>query len=201
MEKVKTKKAEARFDLQVSAAGLRLEKPVSRYWFLFVFTCLLLTATLGAPAQKKQEIPKGVVPPPFSIISKDENRLLTAQKKPKKRTQLALTLMNSRLIKSQEYVKNEQFQKSLNQLGKFKALLRNTLKFLKRNEGRRGSLKNFKKFEMTLRKFLPKLELVRRQMPFKYGYHVTQLMKAVREARTAAIKPLYSDTVVPQGNR
>ena len=165
------------------------------------FALIILATPSITFAQKTEKIPDGVVPPPLNIISKDAKKQLNAQTKPKKRTKLALVFMNARLLKSQKLIEGKEFEKSLNQLGKFKAILQNTLQFLKKNEKRRGSFKNFKRFEITLRRFLPKLELVRRKMPFRYGYHVSQLIKTVRKARSAAIDPLFDDTVIPQGNR
>ena len=43
-----------------------------------------------------------------------------------------------------------------------------------------------------------RLEVLRRAMPSSYAFHVQRLIKAVREARTKAIEPLFDDTVVPE---
>ena len=91
-------------------------------------------------------------------------------------------------------------KKSLNQLGHFHAILRDNLKYLKQRGNHRRALKNFKRFEMSLRKFIPRLELIRRKTPFKYAYHVRRLIKNVRVARSEAIKHFYDDTVIPEGN-
>ena len=72
--------------------------------------------------------------------------------------------------------------------------------FLTRRNGMRGSFKNLKRFEMSLRKFVPRLELIRRETPDRYGYHVKQLVRSVRKARTKAIAPLFGDTVLPEGS-
>ncbi len=148
---------------------------------------------------QKEKLPKGVVPPPLAVISKQEMKSLSAETRLKRRTLLAVTLMKARLDKAAEFTEDKEFQKSLNQLGSFYALMRNTLKFLDANEGQRGSFKNFKRFEMSLRKFLPKLALLRRKTPSKYGYHIRRLMKNVRDARSRAIEPLFGDTVIPEG--
>ena len=165
--------------------------------------CLIFSAPLTvSPQKKKDEIPKGVVPPPLGFILKSERKELKAvESNQKKRTKLALSLMASRLEKSQKLAKENQFEKSLSQLGGFKSLLQDTLRFLKKRELKRGYHKNIKKIEMTLRLFLPKLELIRRKMPFKYSYHVTQLMKTIRKVRDAAMEPLFDDTLIPQENR
>lgn len=164
--------------------------------------CFILSVPLTVLPQKKDEIPKGVIPPPLGFISKSEKKELKAvESNQKKRTKLALSLMASRLEKSQKLAKGNQFEKSLSQLGGFKALLQDTLRFLKKRELKRGYHKNIKNIEMTLRLFLPKLELIRRQMPFKYSYHVTQLMKTIRKVRDAAMETLFDDTIIPKGIR
>ena len=52
---------------------------------------------------------------------------------------------------------------------------------------------------MTLREFIPRLELLRRGLPFKYGYHVQKMIAYVVDARTEALEPLFADTVIPEG--
>lgn len=167
---------------------------------LLIFTFCFLLAIPASAQYEEEEIPKGIVPPPLNVISKDERKQLNAETKMKKRTKLALDLMNARLLKSESLLKEADYQNSLDQIGKFQGLLINTLKFLKQNQSRRGVHKNFKRFEINLRKFMPRLELIRREMPYKYGWHVKKMLFFVREARTKALNPLFEDTVLPEGS-
>ncbi len=169
--------------------------------FPFLLLCLFILAgfSVTTSAQKTVDVPNGVVPPPLSVLSKEEKNQLKAIFKTKKRVKLALIFMNARLAKSSEYAESKRYEESLIQLGGFRALLRNTLKFL--HSKRKASRGNFKRLEIALRKVMPKLELVRRKMPFKYGYHVNQLMKTVRKARGTAIKPIFGNTVLRQRNK
>ncbi len=168
------------------------------YLLLFTFSFLLLQPAFGQ--EDYDDAPEDLVPPPLNFINKDEQKQLEAETKMKERTKLALELMDAKLIKSEEYVKQEDYQESLNQIGQFQGILINTLKFLKFNEDSRGVDKNFKKLEITLRDFMPRLELIRREMPYKYGYHVKRMLSFVRDARTKALNPLFDDTVLPEGN-
>ena len=105
--------------------------------------------------------------------------------------------MDARLIKATELSSKNQHKESLDELGVFQAILRNAFNFLKRNDnGNKKILNNYKKFEISLRGFMPKLEIIRRDMPIKYGYHVRTLMKFVREARANAVEPLFDDSVI-----
>ena len=160
---------------------------------LLVSNCFLSAAS----AQDDDDKPKDLVPPPLSIVSKGEKERLDAQTDVKKRTELAIELMDARLLKATEFSSKNQYKESLDELGGFQALLRNAFNFLKRNDnGSKKVLYNFKRFEINLRGFMPKLEIIRRDMPVKYGYHVQTLMKFVRDARADAVEPLFDDSVL-----
>ena len=140
---------------------------------------------------------KDTAPPPLKILSKEETRQLNAEKDIKKRTKLALELMEIRLKKAEELNSQKQFVQMFDELGGFHALVDKTLDFLDRNDNRGGKvLSNFKRMEMSLRAFLPRLELIRRELPDKYEFYVRTLVKSVRQARGRAIDPLFSDSVV-----
>jgi hypothetical protein len=160
--------------------------------------CAIASQTLFAQDQEDR-LPEGVVPPPLNLITKEEKAELEAEEKMKDRTKLALNLIELRLAKSENSAEKQQFQESLDQLGRFQALIRHTFVYLKRNENNKGSFKNFKRFEMTLREFLPRLELLRRELPYKYGYHVEKMIIFVRDARSEALEPFFDDTVIPEG--
>ncbi len=161
---------------------------------LLVSNCFLSAASAQDDDDNK---PKDLVPPPLAIVSKGEKERLDAQADVKKRTELAIELMSARLLKATEFSSKNQYRESLDELGGFQALLRNAFNFLKRNDnGSKKVLNNFKRFEINLRGFIPKLEIIRRDMPVKYGYHVHTLMKFVRDARADAVEPLFDDSVL-----
>jgi hypothetical protein len=85
------------------------------------------------------------------------------------------------------------------ELGAFHALVDKTLDYLDRNDNGGGKvLNNFKRVEMTLRAFLPRLEVIRRDLPERFEPYVRDLAKSVRKARSRAVDPLFSDTVVKE---
>ena len=77
-----------------------------------------------------------------------------------------------------------------------------TLGFLNRNnDGSRVDLANFKRFEIGLRAFPPRIEVIRRELPLKYEAYLRSLLKIIRESRSKAVEPFFSDSVIPgQGN-
>ena len=160
---------------------------------LFVSHCFI------SATNAQDDKPEDLVPPPLAIVSKGEKSQLEAESDAKKHTQLSIELMDARLIKATELSSKNQYKESLDELGAFQALLRNAFNFLKRNNnGSKKILNNYKKFEISLRGFMPKLEIIRRDMPIKYGYHVRTLMKFVREARANAVEPLFDDSVLSE---
>lgn len=163
---------------------------------LLTFYCFLL---LTAAQAQIDEPPKDAAPPPPRIISKEERKLLDAETNPKKRTELSLELMEIRLKTAEDFAAQNKFQEALNELGSFQALLENVLNYLERkDDGGSKADNNYKRLEIGLRKTGSRIELVRRQMSYKYGYYVLKLQKFVRDARAKAIEPLFSDSVVPE---
>ncbi|REJ78267.1 MAG: hypothetical protein DWQ47_02045 [Acidobacteria bacterium] len=174
-------------------------RPGSRYLAVLFAAIVLLTGSTGFSQTTDEELPPGVVPPPLNLLSKQEKTELESERKMKNRTKLALQFMDDRLKLSEKATETDDFPEALAQLGRFQALIRNTAGYLKGNEGNKGSFKNFKRFEMTLREFIPRLELIRRELPYEYGYHVRELMKFVSDTRMNALEPFFDDTVIPEG--
>ena len=148
-------------------------------------------------ANAQENLLTDVVPPPLSIFSKGESEQLNLQTDMKKRTELALTLMQSRLLKAETLSNEKKYKESLDELGGFQAIMSDAMVYLKRkNSGNGKVLSSYKRFEITLRSFVPRLEIVRRVMPEKFAYHVGQLMKSVRKTRSNAVEPLFDDATL-----
>lgn len=177
-------------------------------FYLLPFTFYLLPLAFSvfffggeARAQDEEQIPANIAPPAVKLISKEEKTALAGVTDVKDRTKLALELMDARLKKAEELNTQAAFNALLTELGSFHALMDDALKFLNRNDTRSGKmLNNYKRFEMALREFTPRLELIRREMPERYEYHVRKLLITVRDTRSKAVEPLFGTTVVPSGN-
>jgi hypothetical protein len=166
------------------------------FFALLLFTFHFSLFTVCATAQNEE--PKDSEPPPLRMISKEEKTQLEAQNEIKARTNLALLLMETRLKKAEDFYNQQAYTEMFTELGGFHALIDNTLNFLNRNNNEsRKVLNTFKKLEMSLRNYVSRLELIRREVPSRYEFYVRNLVKTVRDARTRAIEPLFSDSVVP----
>jgi hypothetical protein len=136
-------------------------------------------------------------PPPLRKLTKDERTRLDAEIDVKRRTKLALELMTARLQRAEGFAANSEFEPLYAELGGFHGLMDDTLAFLEKNDKDTGKvLNNFKRLEIGLRGFTPRLEVIRRNLPLKYEYYVRVLLKYLREARTRAVEPLFDDNVV-----
>jgi hypothetical protein len=166
-------------------------------FFVFaLFTFYFSLFTFSASAQTEE--PKDAEPPPLKMISKDEKKALEGENEIKNRTNLAILLMEGRLKKAEDLNSKQSYEEMFTELGGFHALIDYTLNFLNRNDnGSKAIINNFKRVELNLRAYISRLEIIRRELPAKYEFYVRGLVKTVRDARTRAVEPLFSDTVVP----
>lgn len=166
-----------------------------RFRFLFLSFLLLFAFSQTNYAQMDDK----EAPPPLKMLSKDEKSQLDAETNVKKRTKLSLELMEARLAKAEGLSKSEDYQAMFNELGAFHALMDNALNFLKKKDSDSGKvLNNFKRMELSLRKYLTRIELIHRDVPTKFEPYVRRLAVYVRNARTAAVEPLFEDTVLQE---
>ena len=160
--------------------------------FSFVFTFATAVYT------NAQELsPTEIAPPPLKILVKGEKEQLEAEADLKKRTKLALDFMEARIKQAEEFDSQNDFMQMYSELGKFQALIDYTLDFLNRNNVSGKSLNNFKRFEIGLRAYPPRLENMRRNLPIKYEKYVRNLIQSIRETRSKAVDNFFADSVVP----
>lgn len=187
---------------QFSAGGLQLSAMNLSKRFFYVFAAMLVACCFTLAALAQQDDLQNTAPPPLKILSKEEVKQLNAETDAKKRTKLGLDLMENRLKKAEELAAQQKYTEMFDQLGAFNALIDNTLEFLNHsNDGNNKTFYNYKRVEITLREFLPRLELIRRELPIRYEFYVRNLAKTVRDARSKAIDPLFGDTVIKNNDK
>ncbi len=165
------------------------------YFLLFTFY-LCLSISAFAQADEPEDT---TAPPPLKFVSKEEKSQLKTETDIKKHTILALEMMDARVVKAENFNTQKQYREVFGELGGFHALLDDTLDYLNKHDDDSGKvLNNFKRLEISLRKFAPRLELIRRELPIKYELYVRNLIKYVRQARSKAVEPLFDNSVVPE---
>jgi len=163
-----------------------------------IFAFLLFTfyfASLPCPAQVDEY---ELAPPPLKFVAKDDKERLESQADLKSRTKLALELMDARLAEGERLNSSGNFDGLFRELGRFRGLVDYTFGFLGKNDpNNKKVLDNYKRLEISLRSFMSRVEVIHRDLPFKYEEYVRGLMKYLRVARTKALDPQFSDTVLP----
>ncbi len=174
----------------------------SQKFFLFFCLIFTFTVTLAAPVFAQQDQSQDIAPPPLKFVSKSEKSQLSAETNVKKRTVLALTLMDARLVRAETLISQNQYDEMFDELGGFNALIDDTLDYLNKRDTDSGKvLNNFKRLEMSLRKYSPRLELIRREVPNRYEPYLRGLIIDLRLARSKAVEPLFSNSILPDGNQ
>ena len=184
-------------DFRLKSNFLYRNKSASFYIVLFTFVLCL-----SSPSFAQEEQREITAPPPLKTISKEEKSQLGAQNGVKKYTKLSLELMDARLAKAENFNNQQNYGQMFDELGGFHALVDDTLDYLSKHDTDSGKvLNNFKRLEISLRKFAPRLELIRRDLPTKYELYVRKLIIYVRRARTKAVEPLFDNSVVSDIDR
>lgn len=161
--------------------------------------CVIFLLHLGVGVTRGQTEEQDIAPPPLKFVSKEELAQLNIVTDVKKRTKLALLLMSGRLTQAETFHTQEQFDDMFKQLGGFHGLMDNTLAYLDSgNENSGKVLSNYKRFEIGLREYRPRLELIRRDLPLRYEFYVRNLIIYLRDARAKAVEPMFSDSVIPR---
>lgn len=161
---------------------------------LLMFIATLASAFLSTPAQ---DDPPELAPPPVKVIPPPLLKELDAKKDIGDRTKMIVKQLGLTLADAEKAHSGSDHDGMFRDLGIFEALIDNSLDFLDgRNDGRGKVLDNYKRVEIALRGFIPRLETLRREIPLRYEDYVRKLIQYVRDARTRATEPLFSNTVI-----
>lgn len=161
--------------------------------FSFVFTlAIILSASQFASAQSDEDV-VGSALPPLKFMSDSERSQLDAENDAKKRTVLALDLMDKRLTNAEKLFDQSDFEMMYKELGSFHALMDDTLQYLDLQGNTKKVLYNYKRFEIGLRKLAPRIQLLRREIPTEYDPYLKSLVRYVRDAREKAVEPLFGN--------
>lgn len=156
-----------------------------------IFALLIFTFSLTTKVVAQPENPTSV-PPPAKIVSKNIKEKLESEVDDKKRTTLALALMDTYMKQAEVELGKEQFSGVYRELGGFQFLMDTTLDHLLfKDNGSGKTQSNLKRYEIGLRSFAPRLELIRRELPSNYEPYVFRLLKNLRESRSKAIDPMF----------
>lgn len=172
---------------------------ISAITFAAAVTGMFLLGGMSSNAQVPTEYE--TVPPPRKTVSEEEQKRLDSESGVRRRTQLVLSLMDARLKRAETLNAADDIDGAFDELGGFHALMEDAIVFLEGSDTNRSRVLNyFKRFEIGLRRFTPRLELIRRDMPISHEFYIRSLLRQLREMRTRAVEPLFGDTVLSDNN-
>ncbi len=165
-------------------------------------TATLLAAPLlflaAAPTFAQDEDGGEAAPPAMKRMCKGERTPLNAETGQKDRVVLGLQLMNARLKRAETLNSAGNFLEMYTEFGALQAIMDDTLQFLLRSDGGGGRvLRHLKRFEIGIRGLMPRVELIRREIPLHYEPYMRDLLRDMSKARSRAIEPFFGNTVVP----
>lgn len=167
-----------------------------------ILTIALLTAATCTVSTAQIEDSRDDYPPPLKTISKTEKKALEAEKDSRKRTILSIDMLEARLKNAESASMRSGYRQMFFELGVFQGLIENTLQYLfDSNRGTDKDFDNFKKFEMALRAYTPRVEVLRRESPDRYERYLQSVLKQIRDARSKAVEPLFGDKVIQEERR
>jgi UDP-N-acetylmuramate-alanine ligase len=159
---------------------------------VFVLFLFVVAESLG----QDEEEPKDLAPPAPKILAEEDKKQIDNAGNIRKQAQVAMLLMEEKLKEAEVAADGQNYRNVLNALGNYHALLNYSLEILIESTKKdKKAFRALKDFEISLRRHTPRLELIRRQIPYSYGWHVQKLIRIVRQARTRAIEPMYGEAI------
>ncbi|MBX3283487.1 MAG: hypothetical protein KF756_13565 [Acidobacteria bacterium] len=171
--------------------------------FRLSILCGILACTFSfsnsAIAQKQELLDSA--PPPLLVASKDEIKLILAPADNGDKAKLALEALAIHLSKAEAASEAGDYDGTYTELGHFCAIMQRTLSaLLVYDRDGRQDLNGLKKFDIGLRRFLLRLENLRGEMPASHEAFAVKTIRYLQDARDAALKPMFADTVVAVPN-
>jgi len=151
--------------------------------------CLLLSMFGSSYAAD----PSNDFPPPLKTLSESErSRLLTARNASEELRQATL-MMQARLAAAESAIAQGDEIRAFFELGGFHGLMDHMLDRLLTYDGVKrtsSQISNLKRFEITLRGFPARIELIRRRS-FEFDSYIMSLQRDIRDARSKALDPMF----------
>lgn len=168
-----------------------------------LFVCLLFFVTSFASVleARGQDDSEELAPPPIRAVAKEDQVRLGAETDMKGYTKLAIEFINRRMSEAEALNAKQDLTGMFREFGYLHGLVDTTLdKLIRSSDGSEGSLYNLKRFDLGLRSIIPRIERIRRDLPYSYEPFVRKLIKIIQDAREKALEPMFEDTVVRRPN-
>lgn len=152
-------------------------------------TCVVLSLVCGVRSQMLPD----ESPPPLKTISESELARLSSSRNQSEELRITRDLMEARLTAAESAIRSGDELGMFFELGAFHGLMEHMLERLLDSKGTRrnsSQISNLKRFEMILRGFPSRIELMRRQS-FEFDSYIKDLQIEIRNARSRALEPMF----------
>jgi len=171
----------------------------SHDWTFLKPAMLICVLSLGAFAQQPRS-PRLPAPPPMRFVAPDERSQLNSTKDPKSRIRATIDLAEGRLTRTEEFTSQAKFDQASEELGGYLGLIDNVLAFIGAMNHDKGSTRDlYRHLEISLRKHLPRLAVMRRTTPAEYSGNLKAAEEYVQDARDEALESFYGHSVLREG--
>ena len=139
--------------------------------------------------------------PPMRTIPDAERQQLESEHDSKSRVKKTMDLAEGHLGRAEHEANEQQYDRSLRELGMYLALIDDSFKFLdKLNHGDHGKSRTlYKHIEIALRAHGSRLTVMRRATPLDYATRMKEVEDLAREGRTDALNAFFGHTVERDG--
>jgi hypothetical protein len=163
---------------------------------ILLFVSLCFTAVSGQEPRGQDQ----TAPPPLKVITSRERAQLNETKDPKARLKVTLELCDAHLTNAANQTSQHEFDNAAAEAGMYWALMEDLFTFLgsvQRDNNKTRDL--YKRLELVLRSYGPRLALMRRGTPAEYAVWIKEIEEFTRKGRTQALNSFYGHTVIRDG--
>lgn len=157
--------------------------------FPLAVVVVLLSFVFGV---RSQSVPDEF-PPPLKTISESEEARLRSSRNQSEELRITRDLMEARLKAAESAIRSGDELGMFFELGAFHALMERILDRLLDSKAEKRSspqISNLKRFEMILRGYPSRIELIRRQS-FEFDSYINDLQLEIRRARSRSLEPMF----------
>ena len=160
-----------------------------------ILTVLCITALLVVGQETHGQ--EQTAPPPLKIVTRQDRKLIDAERDSKDRVRLTLELAEAHLANAELETTHLNYDEAAAEAGRYSALLEDVFTFLgtlKLDSNKTRDL--YKRVELALRAQGPRLSIMRRTTPSAYAIWIKETEDFARRGRTEALNSFYGHTVI-----
>src|SRR5437763_10624211 len=165
----------------------------STFLLQVIGACLLSTS--GAAQQP--QMPRMPAPPPLRLVSRSERSQLDEARDAKARLHATITLAEDHLTHAENLTEQKKFDEASAEVGSYLGLIGDLRDYIsKLNHDKTSTRDLCRHFEWDVRLHIPRLAVLRRDMPAAYSLYITAAEEFIKDTRAEPMHYLYGPAVL-----